>query len=70
MQDQLVEEKKWKMFLKTWKQRKAIVKQQIAGIILDLLFMKIHGNSIARSIWKAFIKDFQNRSQMVLVNLC
>jgi len=35
--------KEWKVELKEWKQGEAIVKQQIAAMIPDSLFMKIQG---------------------------
>jgi len=41
--DELVVEVEWKKLLKAWKQGKPIVKQQIAGTILDSLFMGVHG---------------------------
>jgi len=68
--DELVVEAEWKKLLKAWKQGEAIVKQQIAGTILDSLFMKVRGQGTAKGIWEALLKDFQNKSLMVSVDLC
>lgn len=68
-QEQEAEEVEWKKLLKAWKQGEAIVKQQIAGTIPDSLFMKIRTQGTAKQIWEALSKDFQNKSQMVSVDL-
>lgn len=67
--EELVTEAEWKKSLKAWKQGEAIVKQQIAGTILDSLFMKIRRHTTAKGIWDALSSDFQNRLQMVSVDL-
>ncbi|KAG6816083.1 hypothetical protein H0H87_008779 [Tephrocybe sp. NHM501043] len=46
-----------------------IVKQQIAGTIPDLLFMKIHGFGSVQNIWEALVRDFEKKSQMASVDL-
>ncbi len=55
------------MELKEWKQGE--VKQQIAATIHDSLFMKIRNKGTALEIWEALQGDFQNKSQMVSVDL-
>jgi len=67
--DEQVAEVEWKKLLKAWKQGEAIAKQQIAGTIPDSLFMKICGHETAKEIWDALVNNFQNKSQMVSVNL-
>ena len=61
--------KEWKDELKEWKQGEAIVKQQIAATIPDSLFMKIQDKGTALKIWEALQWDFQNKSQMVAMDL-
>ena len=61
---------KWKKELREWKSGKAIAKQQIASLIPDSLFLKIHSNGSAFLIWKALEDHFQKRSQMVAIDLC
>jgi len=61
--------KEWKMVLKEWKQGEAVVKQQIAATIPDSLFMKIQNKGTALEIWEALQGDFQNKSQIVAVDL-
>ena len=59
----------WKKELRVWKLGEAVVKQQIAATIPDSLFMKIRTKGTARQIWEALMKDFQNKSRMVSVDL-
>ncbi|KAG6854299.1 hypothetical protein H0H87_007873 [Tephrocybe sp. NHM501043] len=59
----------WKKNLKIWKQEEAIVKQQIAGTIPNLLFMKIHSFGSVQHIWEVLARDFEKKSQMVSVDL-
>ena len=49
--------------IKEWKQGEAIIKQQIALMISDLLFIKIQDKDMALKIWEALQQDFQNKSQ-------
>ena len=59
MKTELEAEETWKKELKIWKQDKVIVKQQIAGMILDSPFMKIcnHMTAVMTS------NDLGNRQQ-------
>jgi hypothetical protein len=57
------------MELRVWKLREAVMKQQIVATIPDLLFMKIWTKGTVCEIWEALKKDFQNKSQMVSVDL-
>jgi len=59
----------WKEKLRVWKLGEAVVKQQIAVTIPDSLFMKIGMKGTAYEIWEALMKDFQNKSRMVSVDL-
>jgi hypothetical protein len=59
----------WKGKLRVWKHGEAVVKQQIAATIPDSLFMKIRTKGTAREIWEALMRDFQNKSRMVSVDL-
>jgi len=69
MADEEKEIKEWKVELKEWKQGEAVVKQQIATTISDSLFMKILGKGTVLKIWESLKGDFQNKSQMVSVDL-
>jgi len=51
--------KKWKAELKEWKQGEAIIKQQIAVMIPDSLFMKIWDKGMAIEIWDALQWDLK-----------
>ena len=62
------EMKEWKRELKLWKQGEAIIKQQIAAMIPDSLFMKIQGKMTVLEIWNTLKKEFQNKSKMVSVD--
>jgi hypothetical protein len=59
----------WKEKYQAWRLGEAIVKQQIAATIPDSLFMKIWDKGTVHQIWQALMKDFQNKSQMVSVDL-
>ena len=59
----------WREKLRVWKLGEAVVKQQIAATIPDSLFMKIRTKGTALEIWEALMKDFQNKSRMVSVDL-
>jgi len=56
------------MVLKEWKQGEAFMKQQIAAVVPDSLFM-IQNKGTALEIWEALQGDFQNKSRMVAVDL-
>ncbi|PPQ93623.1 hypothetical protein CVT25_001000 [Psilocybe cyanescens] len=56
--------------LKIWKQEEAVVKQQIAGMIPDSLFLKICMLPTAEFMWEVLGANFQNKSHMVLIDLC
>ena len=45
---QVLVDSEWKKAVKEWRQGEAVVKQQIAGTILDSLFMKIQGKGTAQ----------------------
>jgi gag-polypeptide of LTR copia-type len=59
----------WRKAVKEWRQGEAVVKQQIAGIIPDSLFMKVRGKGTAQEIWNGLGDNFQKKSQMVSVDL-
>lgn len=61
--------KEWKVKLKEWRQGEAIVKQQIAAMISDSLFMKIQNKGTALEIWEALKGESQNKLRMVAVDL-
>ena len=54
--------KEWKSELKGWKRGEAVVKQKIAAMIPNSLFMKIQDKGTALEIWKALQGEFQNKS--------
>ncbi|KAF8805693.1 hypothetical protein BYT27DRAFT_7296411 [Phlegmacium glaucopus] len=60
--DEKVLVKEWKKEVKEWKQGEAIVKQQIASLIPDSLFMKVRSKQKAYKIWKEISNNFQNKS--------
>jgi hypothetical protein len=55
--------KEWKVEQKDWRQGEAIVKQQIAAMIPNSLFMKIRDKGTALQ------NDFQKKSRMIAVDL-
>ena len=57
----------WNKDLKEWRQGETVTKQKIASSIPDSLFMKI--KRTAGKIWRELEKHFQNRSQMVSIDL-
>ncbi len=59
----------WKEKLQVWKLGEAVVKQQIAVTIPDSLFMKVGLKGTTYKIWEALMKDFQNKSRMVSIDL-
>ena len=59
----------WKEKLRIWKLGEAVVKQQIVVTIPNSLFMKIQGKETVHKIWEALMKNFQNKSCMVSVDL-
>ena len=56
--EQALADKEWKREVKEWRQGEAVVKQQIAGTILDSLFMKIQSKGTAQEIWNQLGDDF------------
>ena len=61
-------ELEWKKELKVWKQEEAIIKQQIATMIPDSLFMKIRGKGTALEIWSSLASEFKKKSQLVAMD--
>ena len=60
-----VAELEWK---KVWKQEEAIIKQQIAMMIPDSLFMKIQGKGTALEIWSSLVSKFKKKSWLVAMD--
>ena len=71
---ELTEEEKekinmYKDNLKEWFQKEAIVSQQIASTIPDLLYLKIRGKPTVKEAWDLLKSDFEKRSWMFKVDL-
>jgi hypothetical protein len=50
-------------------QEQAIVFQQIASTILDLLYLKIKGRTTVKKAWDMLKADFEKRSCMIMIEL-
>ena len=61
--EQALADKEWKREVKEWRQGEAVVKQQIAGTILDSLFMKVRSKETAWEIWNQLGDDFQKNPE-------
>ncbi|KAJ7616174.1 hypothetical protein DFH06DRAFT_1013088, partial [Mycena polygramma] len=52
-----------------WKSEQAIIKQGLASVIPDALFLKVKGEKTAGEMWKKVKEEFEKKSRMVTVDL-
>ncbi|KAK0434758.1 uncharacterized protein EV420DRAFT_1282403 [Desarmillaria tabescens] len=54
---------------KIWRSEQAIIKQRIASVILDLLFLKVKGKAMAMAMWEKVKSEYEKKLKMVTVDL-
>ncbi|KAK0437094.1 uncharacterized protein EV420DRAFT_1253343, partial [Desarmillaria tabescens] len=52
-----------------WKSEQAIIKQGIASVILDSLFLKVKGEMTVKTMWEKVKLEYEKKSKMVMVGL-
>ncbi|KAK0224770.1 hypothetical protein EDD85DRAFT_778292, partial [Armillaria nabsnona] len=52
-----------------WKSEQAIIKQGIASVISDSLFLKVKGEATAKAMWEKVKSEYEKKSKMVTVDL-
>ncbi|KAJ7206706.1 hypothetical protein C8J57DRAFT_1201630, partial [Mycena rebaudengoi] len=52
-----------------WKSEQAVIKQGIATVIPDSLFLKVKGEKTAREMWEKLKNEYEKKSKMVTVDL-
>ncbi|KAJ6514309.1 hypothetical protein C8R47DRAFT_960121, partial [Mycena vitilis] len=52
-----------------WKSEQAVIKQGLASVIPDSLFLKVKAASTARAMWDKVKEEFEKKSKMVTVDL-
>ncbi|KAK0444933.1 uncharacterized protein EV420DRAFT_1234633, partial [Desarmillaria tabescens] len=52
-----------------WKSEQAVIKQGIASVILDSLFLKVKGKAMAKMMWDKVKSEYEKKSKMVTVDL-
>ena len=52
-----------------WRQENSYVKQLIGSALPETLFIKIRNETSAEAIWKALTNEFENRSQVVAIEM-
>ncbi len=52
-----------------WKSEQAIIKQGIASVISDSLFLKVKGEATAKAMWEKVKTEYEKKSRMVTVDL-
>src|SRR6201996_5044846 len=52
-----------------WRSEQAIIKQGLATVIPDSLFLKVKGEKTAKAMWDKVKNHFEKKSQMVTVDL-
>ena len=55
--------------LKEWFWKEAIVLQQVASMIQDLIYLKIRREPMVKEAWDLLKSNFEKRSQMFMVDL-
>ncbi|KAJ6471618.1 hypothetical protein C8R47DRAFT_972182, partial [Mycena vitilis] len=54
---------------RVWKSEQAIIKQGLASVIPDALFLKVKGEKMAREMWGKVKDEYEKKSKMVTVDL-
>ncbi|KAJ7080043.1 hypothetical protein C8R44DRAFT_653909, partial [Mycena epipterygia] len=52
-----------------WKSEQAVIKQGLASVIPDSLFLKVKGEDTAKKMWEKVKGEFEKKSKMVTVDL-
>ncbi|SJL02247.1 uncharacterized protein ARMOST_05573 [Armillaria ostoyae] len=52
-----------------WKSEQAVIKQGIASVISDSLFLKVKGEATAKAMWEKVKSEYEKKSKMVTVDL-
>ncbi|KAJ7220081.1 hypothetical protein GGX14DRAFT_493424, partial [Mycena pura] len=52
-----------------WRSEQAVIKQGLATVIPDSLFLKIKSEKTAKSMWDKVKREYERKSQMVTVDL-
>lgn len=52
-----------------WKSEQAVIKQGIASVIPDSLFLKVKGEKTAKGMWEKVKAEYEKKSKMVPVDL-
>ncbi|KAK0499092.1 hypothetical protein EDD18DRAFT_1155373, partial [Armillaria luteobubalina] len=52
-----------------WKSEQAVIKQGIASVISDSLFLKVKGEATMKAMWEKVKSEYEKKSKMVMVDL-
>ncbi|KAK0421484.1 hypothetical protein EV421DRAFT_1884193 [Armillaria borealis] len=52
-----------------WKSEQAVIKQGIASVISDSLFLKVKGEATAKAMWEKVKSEYEKKSKMVTTHL-
>ncbi|KAK0209639.1 hypothetical protein IW262DRAFT_1468565 [Armillaria fumosa] len=52
-----------------WKSEQAVIKQGIASVISDSLFLKVKGEATAKVMWEKVKSEYEKKSKMITVDL-
>ncbi|KAJ7602096.1 hypothetical protein DFH06DRAFT_1024242, partial [Mycena polygramma] len=52
-----------------WKSEQAVIKQGLASVIPDSLFLKVKGAATAKAMWDKVKSEYEKKSKMVTVEL-
>ena len=52
-----------------WKSEQAVIKQGVASVIPDLLFLKVKEEKTAREMWNKVKAEYEKKSKIVTVNI-
>ena len=67
--EQVSKIEKYTKDMNQYSQEQAIVFQQIASTIPDLLYLKIEGRTTMKEAWDVLKADFEKRSRMITIKL-
>ena len=68
-EEQVSKIEKYTKDMNQYSQEQAIVFQQIASTIPDLLYLKIKGRTTMKEAWDMLKADFEKRSHMITIEL-
>jgi len=61
--------KQYPLTRRIWKSEQAVIKQGIASVIPDSLFLKVKGEKTAREMWNKVKAEYEKKSKMVTVDM-